>query len=94
VIESGDAEVLGDGTPIATVGPGDLVGEIALLRRVPRTATVRALTDMDLRFLEADRFLLVVNGWESTRELSVGHVDELLDRFRPADDRPDTTGAS
>lgn len=94
VIESGDAEVLGDGTPIATVGPGDLVGEIALLRRVPRTATVRALTDMDLRFLEADRFLRVVNGWESTRELSSGHVDELLDRFRPADDSPDATGAS
>ena len=83
VIESGDAEVLGDGRRIATAGAGDLVGEIALLRRVPRTATVRALTDMDLRYLDADRFLLVVTGWESSHEVTRGHVDQLLNRFTP-----------
>jgi MFS family permease len=84
VVEHGSAEVLGDGHQIARVGPGDLVGEITLLRRVPRTATVRALTDMDLRLLDADRFLLVVTGWESSREVTSEHVDELLDRFSPA----------
>ncbi|MGC4109465.1 MAG: MFS transporter [Nocardioides sp.] len=83
VIERGTAEVLGDGRRIAEVGPGDLVGEIALLRRVPRTATVRALTDLDLRELDGDRFLLVVTGWESSRQVTGGHVDELLDRFSP-----------
>jgi MFS family permease len=88
VVERGNAEVLGDGHHIATVGPGDLVGEIALLRRLPRTATVRALTDMDLRLLDADRFLLVVTGWESSREVTGEHVDELLDRFSPGDDAP------
>ncbi len=54
VIESGTAEVVGDGSRIATLGPGDLVGEIALLREVPRTATVRALTDLRLRRLEGE----------------------------------------
>jgi MFS family permease len=87
VIERGTAEVIGDGQRIATVGPGDLIGEIALLRNVPRTATVRALTDMDLRLVDADRFLLVVTGWESSREVTSEHVDELLDRFSPGDPR-------
>lgn len=83
VIENGTADVLGDGRPIATVGPGDLVGEIALLRQVPRTATVRAATEMDLRLLAADRFVCVVTGWETSREVTRGHVEELLDRFSP-----------
>jgi hypothetical protein len=83
VIEHGTAEVIGDGHPITSVGPGELVGEIALLRQVPRTATVRAVTEMDLRLLEADRFVCVVSGWETSRELASGHVDELLHRFSP-----------
>jgi MFS family permease len=88
IIASGTAEVIGDGRAIATVGPGELVGEIALLRRVPRTASVRAVTDMDVRLLDGDRFVLVVTGWESSRERTRGHVDELLHRFRPADAPP------
>lgn len=83
VIAAGSAEVLGDGRRIAEVGPGELVGEIALLRHVPRTATVRALTDMELRLLDADRFLLVATGWQSSREVTLEHVDELLGRFSP-----------
>ena len=86
IIQSGNADVVGDGRTIATVGPGELVGEIALLRHVPRTATVRAVTEMDLRLLDADRFVCVVTGWETSRELTRGHVDHLLDRFSPSPD--------
>lgn len=90
VIEQGRAEVIGDGRPIATVGPGELVGEIALLRDVPRTATVRAVTEMDLRLLDGDRFVCVVTGWETSREVTSGRVDQLLDRFTPgADPEPE-----
>ena len=44
VIESGEADVLGDGRVVATLGPGEGFGEIALLRSTRRTATVVART--------------------------------------------------
>jgi len=86
IIQEGQAEVLGDGRTVATVGPGELVGEIALLRQVPRTATVRATSDMDVRLLDSDRFVCVVTGWETSREVTRGHVDGLLGRFSPGPD--------
>ena len=44
VVVAGTAQVVGDGRAVASLGPGDSFGEIALLRRVPRTATVRRST--------------------------------------------------
>lgn len=46
VVEQGEAEVTVDGKPVRSVGPGDYVGEIALLTGSDRTATVTAKTDM------------------------------------------------
>jgi hypothetical protein len=83
VIESGVAEVIGDGHRIVTLGPSELVGEIALLRHVPRTATVRAVTDLDVRRLDGERFVDVVTGWERSRVAAGHQVDQLLDRYSP-----------
>jgi CRP/FNR family transcriptional regulator, cyclic AMP receptor protein len=48
VLVSGEAEVRRKGRKVATLGPGSFFGEMALLSKVPRTATVTAVSDVDL----------------------------------------------
>ena len=62
VVRSGEVEVLVDEAPPRREGAGSYFGEIALLRDVPRTATVRAATDVELFALERDEFLPAVTG--------------------------------
>jgi CRP-like cAMP-binding protein/predicted MFS family arabinose efflux permease len=62
VIESGGAEVLINGFRVRELGAKDDFGERALLRDTPRTATIRALTDMQLLTIERDAFLEAVTG--------------------------------
>ncbi|MDE3134421.1 MAG: cyclic nucleotide-binding domain-containing protein [Acidobacteriota bacterium] len=62
VIESGEADVLINGFRVRRLGAGDDFGERALLRSTPRTATVHALTDMQLLAIERDAFLQAVTG--------------------------------
>src|SRR6476646_4762551 len=50
VVGSGEASVNVGGKDVATLGPGDHFGEIALVREAVRTATVTATTE--LRLLE------------------------------------------
>ena len=46
VIVDGEAEVTKDGKHLATRGPGDFFGEIALITTTKRTATVTATTPL------------------------------------------------
>jgi hypothetical protein len=62
VIESGEVEVIVDGRPIHRLGPGAGVGEIALLRRSPRTATVIATADVIGYSVDASTFLAAIAG--------------------------------
>ena len=61
-IESGRARVSIDGAETNELGPGEFFGEIALLRDVPRTATVRALDGLRLYAVERDDFIAAVTG--------------------------------
>ncbi|GAA1154058.1 hypothetical protein GCM10009606_35470 [Nocardioides aquiterrae] len=62
VILSGRVEVTQDGRLLRTEGPGEYVGEIGLLRDVPRTATVTATEDTVLLGLGRPDFLAAVTG--------------------------------
>ena len=85
VIETGTADVIGDGRLVAMLGPGEGFGEIGLLRRVPRTATVRAATDLELQALKCNRFLPVVTGFPPSSREAGAEMEEMLDRFKPGD---------
>jgi CRP/FNR family transcriptional regulator, cyclic AMP receptor protein len=56
VIEAGEAEVRKDGESIASVGQGDVVGEIGLLVTGARTASIVATTPMTLIAIFAREF--------------------------------------
>lgn len=58
IVVEGSAEVTVDGARIAEVGPGEVVGEIAVVGRRARTATVTALTPMKLLVISAQEI-----GW-------------------------------
>jgi CRP-like cAMP-binding protein/Na+/melibiose symporter-like transporter len=83
VIESGEVEVLGEGRVINEEGPGEYFGEIALLREVPRTATVRAKTDVELRALERDDFIAAVTGHAESAEAADSVIATRLSSLRP-----------
>lgn len=56
VIVDGKASVYRKGKKVATLGPGDFFGELALLDRAPRNATVKADSDMELFVLGQREF--------------------------------------
>ncbi|WP_332662875.1 MFS transporter [Aeromicrobium sp.] len=83
VIESGEADVVGDGQVVATLGPGEGFGEIALLRRTRRTATVLAKNALQLRSLTSDRFISVVLGYTPSAQAAEEGVQGQLHRYAP-----------
>ena len=62
VVEAGEVDIVIDGVHVRTLGAGESFGEIALLRDVPRTATVVSRTDVRLQRLERRRFIGTVTG--------------------------------
>jgi CRP-like cAMP-binding protein len=78
VVESGELEVTVDDAPTRTLVPGDFFGEIALLREVPRTATVTAEGEAGLLTLERDRFIAAVTGHAPSAEAADAVIDTLL----------------
>jgi MFS family permease len=62
LIGAGEVEVRDDELLLRTCGPGDGVGEIALIRRVPRTATVVALTHVAGYEIDSATFLSALSG--------------------------------
>jgi len=82
VVAAGRLEVEVERWWVRDLGPGDGFGEIALIRDVPRTATVRAVTDVSLVAIERDPFLAALTGQARSRTMAA----DLAAR-RLADDR-------
>jgi MFS family permease len=79
VIAAGEVEVSAGGRPMGTATAGDGFGEIALLRDVPRTATVVARTPVELECVHSDDFLAAVAG-PTSAAAAAAVVDERLAR--------------
>ncbi|MEP7335407.1 MAG: MFS transporter [Actinomycetota bacterium] len=83
LVEDGRLSVTVDGAAAAELGPGDAFGEIALLRDVPRTATVTALEDTSLLALEREHFLAAVTGHPDSTAAAEEVVGARLAALRP-----------
>ena len=82
VIASGEVDVRVGGRPATELGPGDYFGEIALLREVPRTATVVASTDVELFTLDRDEFVAAVTGHPESRDAADAVIGARLGTLR------------
>jgi CRP-like cAMP-binding protein len=71
-----------DGEVVQSLGPGDSVGEIALLRDVPRTATVTARTEAALFALDRRHFLAAVTGFGPSLSAAEGVIGMRLGTAR------------
>jgi hypothetical protein len=78
LIKAGQVEVFVDGVFRRSESPGDCFGEIALLNEVPRTATVRAVSDCTLLTLDRNHFISAVTGYRRSTEAAGSVVDRRL----------------
>jgi MFS family permease len=77
-IAAGELDVLRDGRFLRRCGRGEGVGEIALLRAIPRTATVTAHTPATVYELDRDPFLTAVLGHAPTQRQADRIADTRL----------------
>ena len=78
-IEEGEAEVTREGEQLATLGPGDFFGEMGLLEKTLRNATVTAKTSM---------LVVTLTGWDLKRmerrvPKAIERVRETIEARRP-----------
>lgn len=82
VIMEGEADVLVNASAgeivLATVGRNDFVGEIAILCDVPRTATIRAKSQLETLKVNKETFIRLMSEFP---EMSIEVMRELADRL-------------
>ena len=77
-IVDGKATVTRHGRKVADLGPGQYFGELSLLDRLPRTATVKAATDLTLLAIgQRDFEAILKDSPSTTRKLLVATASRL-----------------
>lgn len=78
IIVKGEATVRRNGRVLARVGPGDFLGELAVIAGVPRNATVTADTEMVVEVLNRREFSALLDQEPGVaRKVLVGAVKRL-----------------
>ena len=83
IVAEGAVDVVADGRVVAVTGEGGYFGEIALLRDVPRTATVRANSDVELLALDREDFIAAVTGHAASADAADTVIATRMSSLRP-----------
>ena len=92
IVTEGEVDVTEAGKPLSTLAAGGYFGEIALLRDMPRTATVTARTPVVLYALDREDFLAAVTSHAPSEQAAEEVVSARLAGVAHADARA-ATGA-
>lgn len=79
IVKSGQLQVFDGNFVFETLGPGDLIGEMALVDQSPRSASVKALTACEVIPIDEKRFLWMV---EQTPFFAIRMLKVLVARLR------------
>jgi len=77
LVVHGEVDVITDGRPMAILGPGSIVGEVALLVNEPRMSTVIARSATDLLVLDEPAFATLLDQPEVSRQLAFDLAQRL-----------------
>lgn len=83
VLLSGTARVEQDGLTIRTLGPGDWVGELAILSPAPRSADVIADSDVEVAYLRGEELEVVLDVQPSVARSLLGVLAERVRELSP-----------
>lgn len=82
IVISGEGEVLVDGTKVADVKAGDVVGELGLIDGEKASATVSATSDMDCWLVARAGFMPI---YEANAELARPLLNHVIAKLRATD---------